>query len=104
MAYGEQAYYCTHLYTHKTHYIGEYIDTYNKYIHFQVKICLTEDVSSCLDVNLHVVLHVHAAKVDTEQTGVEPGSVAVTYIANTRLGLTKEKRRGEYLHTGGAYD
>ena len=48
-------------------------------------------MSGCLDVNLHVVLHVHAAKVDTEQTGVEPGSVAVTYIANTRLGLTKRK-------------
>ena len=48
-------------------------------------------MSGCLDVNLHVVLSVHAAKVDAEEAGVEPGSVAVTHIANTRLCLTEKK-------------
>lgn len=93
-----------HTCIHTKHITSVNTCTHNKYTHFQVKFCLTKDVSGCLDVNLHVVLQVHAAKVDTEQTGVEPGSVAVTYIANTRLGLTKKKRRGEYLHIGGAYD
>ena len=75
--------------------------THHRYTCYDVfEFCLshTEDVSSCLDVHLHVVLRVQATKVDTEQARVEPRSVAVTHIANTRLGLVEIKVRRVYIH------
>ena len=60
------------------------------YVHVSFQRLLTKDVSGCLDVNLHVILSIHAAKVDTEEAGVESRGVAVTYIANTRLSLREK--------------
>ena len=86
----EQAH--THLYTHE-HKIQ--ISTHHRYstCYDVFKFCpsRTKDVSRCLDVHLHVVLRVQATKVDTEQARVEPGSVAVTHITDTRLGLMEIK-------------
>ena len=53
-------------------------------------------------MNLHVVLRIHAAKVDTEEAGVEARSVAVTHIANTRLCLTEKIYT--YIHRTGTHD
>ena len=58
---------------------------------------LTKYVSGGLDVNLHVVVCVHTAKVDTEQTGVEPWGVAVTHIAHTCLGLWSDRNPLEIM-------
>ena len=52
-----------------------------------VEVRLTKDVSSFLDVDLHVVVWLHAAKVDTREAGVESGSKAMTHMANTGFGL-----------------
>ena len=92
---GEQAH--THLSTHE-HKISTSI--HHRHTCYDVfKFCLshTEDVSSCLDVHLHVVLRVQATKVDTEQARVEPGGVAVTHITDTRLGLVEIKVRRVHI-------
>ena len=91
---GEQAH--THLSTHE-----HKISTYHRYTCYDVfEFCVshTKDVSSCLDVHLHVVLRVQATKVDTEQARVESRGVAVTYITDTRLGLVEIKVRRVYIY------
>ena len=50
-------------------------------------------MSSGLDMNVHVVLRVEAAKVDTREAGVQVGGETMADVTDTCLCLREKKKK-----------